>query len=677
MPSNTTGQTAQPALSQTLEADPCPDAARTAAPTVWRFIVPVALVVLVAIVFMPALDAGFVDWDDDDLLFYNTRYRTFSADSLRWMFTTSFAGHFQPLTWLSYSLDWALWKRELFGYHLTSVVLHALTAVGFYFLSRRLLAAGSRNNSDISSAPIVLSAGFAAALFAIHPLRAESVAWLAERRDVLGGLFYVLAVGCYLRYAGAVRGRRAFESVSSGRRWYVAAVASCTLSLLAKASAVTLPLVLVILDFYPLRRWDRGRNTRSGPGRGTIIDKLPFLVLAVAAGWRAIIAQEEGGALYGLAQHDIWTRLAQACYGLVFYVWKTIWPTNLGPLYEIPPREVLFGPMLWISLAVLAVIGFTAARARRRFPAIPAALTVYVVVLFPVLGFAQSGPQLVADRYSYLPCMGLAVLAGAGLLRFIQTDAWVRNPNHRAMVALLSVFLVTSLAWATFFHQANIWLSAQTLWAHGVRVSPNSAVAHTNYADALVRTDTLFTDAARHYHRALELNPFDPVALHHLADLFRRVGEIDDAIRYYLRTLQVDPNRKEACLSLARLFANTGRPQQAVEVLRDGATRHPEALDLIDYLAQLLSTHPDENVRNGEEAVKWATHLSRAHSNANPRSLMTLATAYAEAGRFDEAVATAQRALELAERNGDDRLSSELLRRLTLFRQGRPYHFTG
>ncbi|UCC30202.1 MAG: tetratricopeptide repeat protein [Phycisphaerales bacterium] len=675
MPGDTTGQAAESALPQTLEVEPCPDAARTAAPTVWRFIVPVALAVLVAIVFVPALDATFVDWDDDDLLFYNTRYRTLSADSLRWMFTTSFAGHFQPLTWLSYSLDWVLWKHELFGYHLTSVVLHALTAVGLYFLARRLLTADSGDNSAIMSTPVVLSAGFAATLFAVHPLRAESVAWLAERRDVLGGLFYVLAVGCYLRYAGAAHGRRALESVSSGRYWYVAAVASCTLSLLAKASAVTLPLVLVILDVYPLRRWGRGRNRRSGAGRGTVIDKLPFFVLAVAAGWRAIIAQEEGGALYSFAQHHIWARLAQASYGLMFYLWKTLWPTNLGPIYEIPPRGVLFGPMLWISLVVLATIGFTAMRTRRRLPAIPAALAVYVVVLFPVLGFAQSGPQLVADRYSYLSCMGLAVLAGAGLLRLLQTEARRRNRNRRAILSLAAALVLAALARATYA-QAGVWLSAGVLWAHGVRVSPNSAVAHTNYADALVRTDVLFTDAARHYHRALELNPFDPVALHHLADLFRRVGEIDDAIRYYLRALQVDPNRKEACFSLARLLTGTDRPQQAVEVLRDGATRHPEALDLVDYLAQLLSTHRDENVRNGEEAVKWATHVSRAHNDANPKSLLTLATAYAEAGRFDEAADTARRALELAERNGDDRLSSELQRRLTLFHQGRPYHFT-
>ena len=675
MPSNTTGQAAGSALPRAVEVEPCSGAARAAAPTIWRFIVPVALVVLVAVVFVPALDATFVYWDDDDLLFYNTRYRTLSADSLRWMFTTSFAGHFQPLTWLSYTLDWALWKRELFGYHLTSVVLHALTAVGLYSLARRLLTAGSAGNSAIASTPVVLSAGLAATLFAVHPLRAESVAWLAERRDVLGGLFYVLAVVCYLRYAGASQGRRTFQSVSSGRHWYAAAVASCILSLLAKASAVTLPLVLVILDVYPLRRWGRGPNARSGAGRGAVIDKLPFLVLAVVAGWRAIIAQEQGGALYSFAQHDIWARLAQASYGLIFYLWKTLWPTNLGPLYEIPPRGVLFGPMLWISLAALVVIGFIAVRARRRLPAVPAALAVYVVVLFPVLGFAQSGPQLVADRYSYLSCMGLAVLAGAGLLRLLQAEVWRWNRNRRAILSLAAALVVAALARATYA-QAGTWLSGRMLWAHGVQVSPNSAVAHTNYADALVRTDVLFTDAARHYQRALELNPFDPVALHHFADLLRKVGEIDDAIRYYLRALQVDPNRKEACFSLARLFVNTGRPQQAVKVLRDGATRHPEALDLIDYLVQLLSTHPDEDVRDGEEAVRWATHVSRAHNDANPQSLLILATAYAEAGRFDEAVDTAQQALALATYNGDDRLSSELQHRLTLFLQGKPYHFT-
>ncbi len=677
-------------------------AGRVDAPFAWRFVVPIGLVLLILLVFMPALDAGLVDWDDDDLLFYNVRHQTLDAESLRWMFTTSYAGHFQPLTWLTYAMDWTLWKREYFGYHLTSVLLHALTTVAFYFVARRLLAAGHGVWYDTVSAPVVLSAALAAALFAVHPLRTESVTWLAARSGILAGLFYVLSVACYLRYAGRLVVCPSAESSSSRSLFYIGAVIWCALSLLAKASAVTLPVVLLILDVYPLRRFrGDGRVTRAtrdfskgsyaaaqredtgkphwpaGPNRfhaRVWIEKMPFVALALLGGVWALIARQEGGALYTLAEHDVLARLAQACYGLTFYLWKTLLPTHLGPLYEIPPREVLFGPMLWISVTVVVSVVLVSVRLRRRWPAVPAALIVYVVVLIPVLGIVQSGPQLVADRYSYLPSLALAVIVGAGLLRFIHAAALRRKPNGRAVVTLLSVLVVTALSWATFHSQADTWLSALTLWARGVQVSPNSAIAHTNYADALVRAES-FADAAGHYDRALELNPDDPVALHHFANLHARFGRTDEAIRYYLQSLRIDPNRAGACFSLARLLVGKGRTRQAVDVLRDGARRHPDAINLIDYLARLLSTHPDETVRNGEEAVRWATHVSLAHHNDNAQALLALATAYAEAGRFDKAVDAGEQAIELARRNGDNQLSAECEHRLILFREGKPYHF--
>ncbi|MGB2987960.1 MAG: tetratricopeptide repeat protein, partial [Phycisphaerae bacterium] len=575
-----------------------------------------------------------------------------------------------------------LWKREWFGFHLTSVMLHACTAVGVYFVTRRLLASTNGAGKTIRSTPVVISATFTAALFAAHPLRAESVAWLAERRDVLAGFFYVLAVGCYLRYAAPGEVRLPAESrfgdpltdvrdSDSGRRiFYAGAVLLCAVSLLAKASAISLPVVLVILDVYPLRRFT---GYKPVPHIWLWIEKLPFFALALAAGARALIAQEQVGALHGYAQHDAWVRLAQACYGLMFYLWKTLWPTNLGPLYEIPPREVLFGPMLWLSVAVVLAVGFTAVRLRRRRPAVPAALALYLVILFPVLGFAQSGPQLVADRYSYLSCIGLAVLAGAALLRFLQSDAWGRIPNRRAIVALASILMVVSLAVPTY-RQAAIWIAPWTLWARGVRASPNSAIAHTNYADALVRKE-LFAKAAHHYQRALELNPDDAVALHHYADLCKQFGHVDGAIYHYLRALRVDPDRQRACYSLAQMLIAKGRARKAVDVLRDGARRHPDALEMIDYLAQLLSTHPDENVRNAEEAVKWAVYVNRARRSRHVPALLTLATAYADAGRFNEAVDTARQALELAGPQSDDWLTAELERRLVLFREEKPYHF--
>ncbi len=632
-------------------------------PSRWRFIVPLALGLLVVLAFMPALDSGLVDWDDDDLLVHNTRYRTLDSENLQWMFTTSYAGHFQPLTWLSYTLDWTLWQREWFGYHFTSVMLHALAAVAFYAVMRRLLIASRGNSADRLSARVVVSALFAAALFAVHPLRVESVAWLAERRDVLAGSLYVLAVACYLRYAGKRTSADYFAPVTTGFAWYAAALVLCALSLLAKASAITLPVVLLILDRYPLRR----------KGARIWVEKAPFALLALAAGVRALIAQDEGGALYALEQHGVIARLAQAAYGLVFYLHKTLWPGNLGPLYEIPPRAVLLGPMLWVNVTIVAAIVVVAVRLRRSVPAVTTALAVYLVVVFPVLGFAQSGPQLVADRYSYLSCMGFAALGGAGMLQLLKADGATRRRGRRALIALASVVIIVVFSRMTY-RQSDIWMTPKTLWAHGIRISPDSAIAHTNYADALLLYGEPLPIVEHYYERALELNPIDAVALHHYADLNRRAGRLDQAIHYYVRCLRVDPGRTDACFNLARLLIAQGRARDAVATLRDGARRDPDALDLIAYLAQMLSTHPDEQIRDGEEAVKWATHVSRAQRDANPQALMTLATALAEAGRFEEAVATAQKALPLAQQEYDYSLAAALGRRLELFREHKPYH---
>ena len=649
----------------------------------WRIGIPLALIVLVLLAFMPALGAGFVGWDDDDLLITNTEYRGFTADSIGWMSTTLYAGHFQPLTWLSYALDYAIWNGHPLGYHLTNVLLHILTALSFYWTARLLLAIATNTQGGTKSKSLVLSAAFAAAVFAAHPLRVESVAWIAERRDVLGGFLYVAAVGCYLRYAGVPRGAGDLAGVSldatSWRRpFYVAAVLLGLFSLLAKAAAITLPFVLLVLDVYPLRRLrPPGGSGRASGGR-LLIEKIPFLILAAGAGAIALIAQARSEALYTLAGHDLFSRFAQATYGVVFYVWKSILPTGLGPLYNIPPREVLLGGMLWWSLLVVAALVVAAVWLRRRWPAIPAALVAYVIILTPVLGFTQSGPQLVADRYSYLACMSFAVLGGAWLIRAMDRGSWwsrLPGTQGRLLLGLVVAALIAVLEQATF-RQADYWQSPRRLWFRGVQVSPNSAVAHTNYADALANEASLEAHefAALHYQKALELDPDDPVALHHYGDILRRFGETDAAIEHYLRALQLKPNRARACYSLAELFVGADRADLAVKVLRDGARRNPKKLYLIDYLARLLASHPDEQIRNGAEALEWAEHLSRVYNDTHVPSLMTLATALAEVGRYDEAVEMTELAMALADEQQSDQYLHRLRVRLDLFREGRAYH---
>jgi len=658
--------------------------------SVWRFIAPLGIVILVSLAFIPALDAGFVDWDDDDLLRESTRHQAMTADNLRWMFTTSYAGHFQPLTWLSFALDYRLWRGDPFGYHLTSVVLHALTAVAFYFVAQRLLTLAVRRCDIVGTIPFVASASFASAVFACHPLRAESVAWIAERRDVLSGFFYMLSVGCYLRYATASDGRspcplphgRGSEKQSPGAGlgpsmhylwFYVGGVLCCVLSLLAKASAMTLPLVLLILDVYPLRRLGGPAGWWRGRAKLVWLEMVPWGMLGLPAAVRAVIAQQEGGALTELARHDVISRIAQACYGLMFYLQKTVWPTNLRPLYELPPREILLGPRFALAAAGVVVLSAVAIGLRRRCPGIAAALAVYAIVLAPVLGFLQSGPQLVADRYSYLSCLGPAVLAGGLMLRAWKLEVDLPIRQRRALVALGAVVVVALLVRATC-RQADVWLSPLTLWSQGVRVSPASAIAHVNYGDALAKTQAL-EEAAGQYRTALELNPNDAIAWHHLADLHVVLGKPAPAIGYYRQALRLDPGRRRAYESLANILIDAGKGREAADVLREGARRHPNDSGIVDVLAQLLSTHPDPVVRHGQETVDWARRLVAIRGKSDPAAVMTFATALAEAGRFEEAVAAARQALAIAERGADHDLIQELRRRLTLFQQGKPYHF--
>lgn len=627
---------------------------------------------------MPALSASFVDWDDDDLLFNEIRYRTLTLDHVAWMFSTSYAGHWQPLTWLSYSLDFHFWGLEPFGFHLTNVLLHAASMAVVYFLARRLLRIGAdRASQDAcseasSSAKIrTLAAGAAALLFAIHPLRVESVAWVSERRDVLAAFFFLFAVSCHLRYVQAMqRGRSTVRPLV----WYAATLTSCGLSLLAKATAVTLPLVLLILDAYPLGRFRRTDVARV-PDSRIWLEKLPFLTISLLVGVRALIAQNAQGALAPPSEHTLSARFAQACYGIVFYLRKTVWPTNLGPLYELPSRDVLLGNMFWWSLLGLGLMVMIAIAAHRRLPALTAALTVYAVTIAPVLGFAQSGPQLVADRYSYVACVGFAILLGGGLARLLETDVFRRRRALRAVLALALAVLFTALQGSTF-RQCDVWKSSSTLWTHAIRVDPNNSVAHANLGDIYASLGE-FSGALAHYRRSLELQPRDPITTHHAADTLAKTGNKPGAIALYERALQLDPGRAPVYTRLAQLLVDDSRPHDAAALLRNRMKTTPDDWQAAAFLADLLATHPDAQVRDGAEAVLWASRWAQSLGFHDAPSLLTAATALAEAGRFEESIRLAEKAAQLADQTGDASLGRELERRLVLFRQGKPYHFGG
>src|SRR5213596_914811 len=428
-----------------------------------RWLAPLLVALFTLAAFLPALQNQFLRWDDHKNFLGNPHYRGLGWMHLRWMWTTHL-GHYIPLTWMTLGLDYVLWGMNPLGYHLTNLLLHATHAVVFFFVVRRILTRALPSLSERGHA-LAVSAGVAALVFAIHPLRVESVACVTERRDVLSGLFYLLTILLYLRACER-------EARGRGRYWLSVAMFGC--ALLSKSMVVNLPVVLVILDVYPLRRLGGSIGWRSEPARRVYVEKIPFVLLAAAASAIAVMAQSSVHAVASLAQLSVPGRLAVSAYGLSFYVWKMVVPVNLSPVYELPPTVnpgalpfiLSYGLVLAITALVLVL--------RRRVPGLLATWLAYIVVLLPVLGIFQIGLQIAADRYTYLAGLGWANLAGAGLLSCWRTSRGSKTGTPAALlVAGVAICVVVGLGVLTW-NQVQVWRDSERLWAHALAIDTDS-----------------------------------------------------------------------------------------------------------------------------------------------------------------------------------------------------------
>src|SRR5881296_383150 len=455
------------------------------------WLVPALIALVTFAAFLPVLQNQFVDWDDQRNFLDNHHYRGLGWTHLRWMWTTHL-GHYIPLTWMTLGLDYLLWGMNPVGYHLTNLLLHAANAVVFFFVVRRLLTRALSSPSERGHA-LALSAGFASLVFAIHPLRVESVAWATERRDVLSGLFYLLTILMYLR---------AREREERGRGWYWLSVAVFVLALLSKSMVVNLPIVLLILDVYPLRRLGGAVGWWNEPARRVYVEKIPFVLLAAAASAVALMAQLSHDTMVSVVQLSALGRLALSVYGLSFYLWKTVAPVNLSPLYELPPTVNPWAPPFLLSYGLVLAITAIVLALRRHVPGLPAAWFAYVVILLPVLGIFQSGPQIAADRYTYLAGLGWAILAGAGLL-----SCWHAT---RFLIPGCAVCLLVGLGVLTW-NQVQVWHDSEKLWSHAAAIDPRSPVGQYSLGLALVRQGKL-SEAIEHFKTALRIKPDYPDA---------------------------------------------------------------------------------------------------------------------------------------------------------------------
>ncbi len=476
------------------------------------------------------------------------------------MLTTTRLANSTPLAWLSYAFDYAIWGLNPVGYHLTNLLLHALNAVLLQRLAARLLG---RIFPDAEPFELALGALVAALTFALSPLRAESVAWASERRDVLAGMFFLSSLLLYVKFTLG-------QSFRARRRDYILSLALYIGAALSKATVVALPLALLALDIYPLRRL--AATETPNERRARVIEKLPYLALAALAALLALHAQLASGNLVALAAHSPSARLAQALFGLGFYVRKTVFPDGLHALYPLGHPRLLSAPTLTGLATLAAAVGLCAAAGVTRRA--QAALWIYyLALLLPVLGLAQNGPQLVALRYSYLSCLGWAVLAGAAA-----TAAARARRKHPARGAAALAALVVWLASGAWILQRQIalWHDDFSLWGDVVARYPLSADANANFAAALLRGKD-FPGAENRARLALGLDPTSTSAHFTLAKALLAENRPTDARDTLEQGLKSDPAWADGEALLGVALSAEGRADDALPHLQRAAALLPDS----------------------------------------------------------------------------------------------------
>lgn len=526
------------------------------------------LLLAVWLAFGRSTTFGFLDCDDQTYVSNNSHVlHGLSLDEVGWAFTHLHARFWLPLVWISYMVDNQLVGLRAGGYHLTNVLLHGATAIGLFLVLRRMTGE-------------LWPSALAAALFAIHPLRAESVAWIAERKDVLNGLFFVLTLAAYAAYAG-----RPFSL------WrYMSVVACFLLSLLAKPVTVTLPFVLLLLDYWPLRRFQRP-GTQPLRAFGLLVaEKIPLLLLGAAFCALTVLGVKGGMPAESL---PVLARLGNVPLSYVIYLQRAVWPVGLALVYDDPYAL----PSYWGSAAcvvVLAAISWALVAVRRRHPYFLVGWLWYLVVLFPTSGIVPQGHELRPDRFLYLPHIGLAIALAWGTAALFR-----RGPSRRREVALSCGMILTVLFLATW-RQTGFWADTETVWTRSLAVSPHNAMAHfglgnvrrssghvgealqhyelairaaPDYADAYGRCGDLLVDmnripeAIQRYLQAVRITPDDPALQNSLGDALLRTGRVSEALAHCERAARIAPDNPVAHYTLGLCLARFQRSTEALEHL--------------------------------------------------------------------------------------------------------------
>jgi Tfp pilus assembly protein PilF len=593
----------------------------------------VALIALTLAVFLQVRHFGFVTLDDPLYVSENAHVASgLTTETVRWAFATTESANWHPLTWLSHALDVELFGLDPGAHHVSSVVLHILNTLVLFWLLCRMMSA-------------VWPSAFVAALFAIHPLHVESVAWVAERKDVLSTLFWLLTMWAYLAYVQR-----------PGARRYGAVVMLFALGLMAKPMLVTLPFALLLLDFWPLGRVGglkpsppaaRRRNPKEGPASAgptgstsarfwpLVGEKLPLFALAAAASVVAFVAQRQAGAVSQLEYLAVPVRIASALTSYAQYLSKTFWPVNLSGFY--PHTRDVAGAQVVIAVLVLAAVTIAALKLARRSPSVVIGWFWFLGTLVPVIGLVQVGLQAMADRYTYVPLIGLFVA-----VTWLALDVARARAVGRRVLPVLAVVIVALLA-VRARAQVQQWRDSTTFWT----AAATAAFAVTDY-QAHLGIGRVLSDQGRtveaydHFLKAAQLQPDSAAAQYMLGATALRLGRADEAIGALTRAVELQPSLAEARHSLAFVLAQQGRRPEAIAHYQEAVRLQPGVAALHNDFG--LALYDERRVAEAqarfEEAVRLKPDLAGPHNNlgialAVQGKLAEAAQHFAEAVRLD------------------------------------------
>jgi len=686
----------------------------------------------------------FIGYDDDTYVVKNQHIQDgITKESIFWAFTSGYASNWHPLTWISHMLDCEFYKLKPAGHHITNLILHIINTLLLFGILKAMTKA-------------FWPSVFVAVLFALHPLHVESVAWVAGRKDVLSTLFWMLTMGAYVRYT---------NKPNIGR--YVLVVILFALGLMSKPMLVTLPFVLLLLDYWPLERFtfskENKQNTIS-PAR-LISEKIPLFIMASGSCLITFIVQHRSGAMVETMAFAV--RLKNAMVSYLSYIIKMFYPSRLAVLYPHPGDSLA----LWQAIAsfvVLVAITLTVIYLSRHRRYLAIGWLWYVGTLVPVIGLVQVGTQAMADRYTYLPLTGLFIMIAWGVSEL--TSKWryrkiaLSIPACVIIIALMVCTRTQTARWrnsiALFEHTISVtknnyviqnnlgnaflakeWIDkaiyhfrqalevkpdydkanynfgialkmkgrineAISHYRQALKTNPNYAMAHFNLGNALnvkgeideaishyrraaeinpeyvealnnlgnaLRSQGKFNEAIGHYRQALQFNP-DLSQVHtNLATVLDAQGKVDEAIEHFHEALRIRPDDVDAVYNLGVTLLNAGKKDQALEYFRQAAELKKNWWQALNALAWMLATHPNPDMRNSDEAIVLAQRAVNLTKGDISEALDTLAAAYASGGKFDEAIETAQKAIQATLKVDNKDLADNIDRRLRLYKAHKPY----